>query len=673
MRKSHYLCISVIFFLFFTAKVSAQDKVPIKFGKVGLQDFDVNYQAIDSSADAVVVADVGTSVFEGNTKGWFSIKFQRKTRIKIINRNGLDAANIEIPLYTDGNSEEKLSGLKAYTYNIEGGKVIETKLDGGSVFKDKISKKLVVQKFTMPAAKEGSIVEFSYTVTSDFIFNLQPWEFQGKYPRLWSEYEVEIPEYFRYVFLSQGSKDFFIKKSSDAFGNWSVLVGANSTSSSQMIPLSGTITVNRWVMKDIVSIKEESFTSSIDNYITKVQFQMASIQLPNRPVEYVMNNWEKTAEDMMKDEQFGEGLYRANNWLDDEMKMITAGLTSKLDKAHAVYNFVKNNFTNSTGNGMWARNTLKSVFKSKNGNVAEINLLLTAMLQHEDIDAKPVILSTKSHGYTNEMYPILERYNYVVSLLEIEGNRYYLDAANPTLGFGVMHWKCYNGHARVIEKNTATPVYFDADSLRETKMTSVFIINNNNKWAGTYNSTPGMYESISLKEDIKEKGQEAYFKKISAGFGTDMSISNTAVDSLNADSKPVTIHYDFELKNAGEEDIIYFNPMMGDIYKENPFKSAERHYPVEMPYAMDDVYIANIEVPKGYEVDELPKSARVNFNETEGMFEYMVGRDGENIQLRCRIKLAKAFFQPDDYESLREFFGYIVKKQSEQIVFKKKK
>ena len=51
-------------------------------------------------------------------------------------------------------------------------------------------------------------------------------------------------------------------------------------------------------MKDMAPLKEEAYTSSIDNYITKVQFQMASIQMPNRPVENVMNSWEKTAEDM---------------------------------------------------------------------------------------------------------------------------------------------------------------------------------------------------------------------------------------------------------------------------------------------------------------------------------------------------------------------------------------
>jgi len=43
-----------------------------------------------------------------------------------------------------------------------------------------------------------------------------------------------------------------------------------------------------------------------------------------------------------------------------------------------------------------------------------------------------------------------------------------------------------------------------------------------------------------------------------------------------------------------------------------------------------------------------------------------------HVRLRSRIKLKKANYKPEDYNTLRDFFGFIVKKQSEQIVFKKK-
>lgn len=666
--------LSFFLFILLLSTSQAQDKLNIKFGKVSPEDFNLKSAVIDSSANAVVVADVGFSEFQGNTKGYFSLRFKRQTRIKILNKNGLEAANVQIPLYVDGTDEEKLESVKAVTYNLENGKVVETKLENSSIFKDKLTKKVSLRKFTLPAAKEGSIIEYSYTVVSDFLFNLQPWEFQGEYPKLWSEYEVRIPEYFQYVFLSQGSQAFFINKPDQTYGNWSVTVGGNSAGRSETFNLNGAININRWVMKDMPALKEEAYTSTLENHIAKVQFQLSAIQFPNSQRHEYMGTWPKVAEQMMKDEDFGQDLSRANNWLDDDMKIITAGAKTELDKAKAIYTYVKNNFTATEHYGLHLTNSLKTVFKTKNGNVADINLLLVAMMHHEKINADPVLLSTKNHGYTHEIYPIMERFNYVICDAQIDGKSYYLDASNNSLDFGQLHWKCYNGHARIINETNPMPVYLDADSISESKMTSVVVINSDNgKWEGSLNSRPGIYETISVKDEVKEKGEEAFFKKIKTGFINDIKLENTHIDSLKKEGLPITIHYDFDLNLNNEEDIIYFNPMMGEVMKDNPFKSAERTYPVEMPCATDETFVANIEIPKGYVVDELPKSARVSFNETDGMFEYLISNSGDYVQLRCRLKLNKANFLPEEYESLRGFFSYVVSKEGEQVVFKKKK
>jgi hypothetical protein len=126
--------------------------------------------------------------------------------------------------------------------------------------------------------------------------------------------------------------------------------------------------------------------------------------------------------------------------------------------------------------------------------------------------------------------------------------------------------------------------------------------------------------------------------------------------------------------NLGKEDILYINPMFGEGYRENPFKSAERHYPVEMPYTMDETYNLSLIVPDGYEVDELPKQVAAKLNEEgDGYFEYLISQSGGIISMRSRVKLQRATFLPEEYESMREFFALVVSKHNEQIVLKKKK
>lgn len=132
------------------------------------------------------------------------------------------------------------------------------------------------------------------------------------------------------------------------------------------------------------------------------------------------------------------------------------------------------------------------------------------------------------------------------------------------------------------------------------------------------------------------------------------------------------VKYDFKLP-VGEGDVIYINPLLSEAYKSNPFKAMERKFPVEMNSVYDEVYSFNLDVPEGYVVDELPKSAMANYNENEGQFQYLIQQTENHIQLRCRVKLNKANFDPEEYATLRDFYDLVVKKEAEQIVLKKKK
>ncbi|MEO5684731.1 MAG: DUF3857 domain-containing protein [Chitinophagaceae bacterium] len=652
-----------------TLGLYAQDKPPVKFGKLAPEDFTIK-QPYDTGASAIVIADVGSSAFEGNSKGWFSLIYKRTTRIKILNKNGFDAANVEIGLSFNGYAEEKLDDVKAYTYNLENGKVVENKLDASSIFKDKLSKNYVVKKFTLPAVKEGSVIEYSYTIKSDFLYNLQPWSFQSEYPCLYSAYEVGIPEYFNYVTIGQGFLQPEVKASSYP-ANFRITIpgGADRDES---VTLDGTVYTRKWVVKNIPALKAENYTSAIKNYIGGVEFQLSSHQFTGGIRHDYMGNWLLLGKKLMEDESFGANLGKNNNWLDDELKIITKGATDKLEKAHKIFAYVRDNLTCTDHSARYIETSLKDAYKKHSGSVADINLLLVAMLRHEGITANPVILSTKDHGFTSDIYPLIDRFNYVVCEADIDNVYYELDASSPYSGFGKLPPYCYNGHARVITKEAALPVYFMPDSLREEKMTTVFIANDEkNGITGSFKSQLGYYESFNLRAKLKGAEKE-YLKNIKSAYSFDMNITEAAIDSLKQPDMPALIHYEFAFKPSADENVLYFNPMMTEGYKTNPFKSAERTYPVEMPYTTDETYLLNMEIPEGYTVEEIPKSTKVAFNEDEGFFEYLVQKSADGIQLRSRLKINKATFTPEDYEGLRDFFAFVVKKQGEQIVLKRK-
>ncbi len=649
------------------------NRITCNYGDVKPDDFAPTAYPVDSAAEAVYLFDGGSAKFEGNTKGFFNVVFKVHERLRLLKKTTFDnLGSVKITLHVPSGDEQKLDDLEAATYNIENGKVIITKIDKGSLFKDKQGD-FVTTKFTFPDLKEGAIIEYAYTISTPGL-RLPSWTFQGSYPRLWSEYEIEVPQYYDYVLLKQGYQPYAIDTVKIAHSSYNILdPGDAAMSSSRSISASANTINNIWAMKNVPALKRESYTTTMDNHISKIEFQLSAIRYPEQPPKMIIQTWQTACEELLKDEDFGAALAHANNFFNDDVKAAAAGAAGPEEKAKKIYEYVRDNYSCTDEDALYTSQQIKKTYQSRKGNVADINLLLTAMLLSENMEAHPALLSTTGNGKAIEMYPILSKFNYVICEVKINDQKYLLDAANSKLGFNRLSNICYNGSARVIDPVLPELINLSADSLKESKTTTAFIVNEkDNKLSASISSTKGYQESLGLREELSKESQPDFFKNLKKAFSGDVALSDESIDSLKYLNEPVKVNYAVTM-DVGDDDVFYFNPMLGEQQKDNPFAAAERLYPVEMPYCVDETYIFNMEVPKGYTIDELPKSARVKLNENEGMFEYLIAKSGDNIQLRSRVKLEKAIYEPDDYQTLRDFFAYIVKKQAEEIVFKKVK
>ncbi|HEX6334479.1 MAG TPA: transglutaminase-like domain-containing protein, partial [Flavisolibacter sp.] len=493
---------------------------------------------------------------------------------------------------------------------------------------------------------------------------------------LWSELLFNVPQFFSYSFIKRGHHRMHIDDISGSHSSFTIRAnpefGFSGYERSSDTRLDANITRYRWVMKDVPELKKESYTTTLYNHISRIEFQFASTNYPLVANNYRMT-WGSLTNALLEHENFGRALQKDNGWTKDERNTLLNGADSDLEKARRIYAFVRENFTCNDHDAVTVDQSLKNAMKSRKGSVADINLLLISMLRDAGLEADPVILSTTENGYVFELYPIPGAFNYVICQFRSGKKRYYLDASWSGLGFGQLRPFCYNGHARVVNSNIGA-VDLSPDSLRESSMTSVFVSNlDNGTWAGTMKHTAGMNESFELRSRITDKGEEAYFTEKVKGFGNDIIMNKQSVTGLKDYDQPLVLEYDFKLKLDGEE-TIYLSPLFGENYKDNPFKSLVRHYPVEMPYTLDEIFVLTMEVPKGYVVDEVPEQMLVKLDEQgKSFFEYRISHSGEIISLRSRIKIDRASYPADEYDYLREFFARLVSKQSEQIVLKKKK
>jgi hypothetical protein len=661
------LTISMFFLLqLMGLRCLSQDKELRQLSPVSAADFSTLSSSIIDSSGAVILADIGEIGFVGNDHNWFSNVFRRHTRIKILNKKAFDLATVRIPLYQPSEGPEKLDKVVASTYNLENGQVTEIKLDKKDIFEDRNRKEHTEMSFTLPGVKDGSIIDYSYTVISPYDAVLPTWQFQSvQFPSLWSEVMVEIPQALFYIVVKQGVHPYAVDRGSEEGKSYHMTDGHGAGTT-----VDARVTKHHWVMKDIPAFKVEGYLFCPESYVDKIDFQLAKTYDGEEYHDYY-NSWAQATEQLMSKDYFGATLNDDNPTVDDCIKKAVRG--GDVDaQAREVYYYLTRNFTCDNHQNIYIQNSLSDVVRKHSGTVGDINLLLVAMLRKIGLTADPVVLTTREEGYNLATYPVLDRLSYVIARALIGGKVVYLDAARPKLGFDQLDADCYNGYARIISRLDSGSVYFEADSLRERKMTAVYINATEEGGEGTWVSTLGPQESYELREQVSKEGGKAFFKDIQTQYGEDLTISDGGIDSLDQPEEPVKVHYSFKIHSGAGEATIYLNPFIGAGMRKNPFVASERKYPIEMPYASDETYVFTMLIPDGYAVEELPKSARATLNGSDGTFDYLIGAQDGMIQLRCRLKLNRANFGPDDYGSLRDFYTLVVKKEAESIVLKKK-
>ncbi len=640
-----------------------------KFGKITNENLSKTIYDIDSNANAVVLSNVGDSYLEGNSKGWFSLRTSVHKVVHILTEKGYDEASGQIRLVVTKNGTEKISSFKAVTYNLENGKIIQTKIGKNDLIKEQVDENNQLMKFTMPNVKKGSIIEYEYQVLSDYMSIPDPWYFQSTTsPTLWSEYTFGVPEFFTYQITSRGfipllTQDPFKKQETFRISE------SRTAGSSDAVDLKAEVLYRRWVVKNAPELKEEPFTKSVRNHLSRIEFQLATQQYP---LEFrnLRNSWQDITSGLLESDQFGRKLNSNNGWMKEEIASTISGETDPLAKAQKVYAFVRDNFKTTTPYGIFMTDDLKNVFKTRKGNGADINLLLTAMLRNINLDAEPVLTSTASHGYAFEFFPMINSLNYTLCKLEIDGKTYFLDATQSRLGFGRLPDYCYNGYGVVVNKS-ATSVQLSSDNVTESRKVTMFVTPNENGYSIKMKKDEGYYHSFDIRNDISDEGQSKFIEDLKKNYPQNTEISDVKLEGLKDFNNPVEVNYNINFPDDGEN-IIYMNPYFGENYSKNPFASTDRTYPVEFPYTQDETINASIIIPQGFKLDELPKSVKLKLDEQgKSYFEYLVQNSGSVVNFKSRIVIGKSFFMPEEYNNLREFFNFIVKKQAEQIVFKK--
>ncbi len=673
----NYLLLSVI-----VLSITAAHSIgaPTKFGKIDIENLKKNSCPIDSNAHAYYIFDIGESEFKYNTANGdegFQIVFTRHFRIKILDNQGFSFGNIKIPLYQSNSGEENIGTLKAYTYNLGKGKVEKEKLDRKDVLYEQTSENWETQKFAMPNIKAGSIIEIEYTITSDFLFNLQEWYFQKSIPVIHSEYKVCIPEYFNYNQTETGyfpvNREVGSRPNSVTFNSMIRSTNNRVTSSK-----SSSSTINyientyHFRADNITPFPKEKYLKTEDNYLSKITFELQSTRFPNSPLKYYTTSWEEIDKNLNDSEYFGKTLSR-NNHLKDEIALLKS--SGEIDEAllNSAFNHIKKKISWNGKRTKYVEFSLSKAYKNGEGNCADINLNLVALLQELGFNSYPIILSTQDNGIIHPAHPSLSSFNYVIALVELNGKNYLMDATSPISTINLIPTRCLNDKGRIIgdvaEKwiNLMDYKSYTVKATYQITIDSTLILN------GAIKKRLDDYGAYNYKVKLEETNDALAFISKDEGKNLGVEVTDIEVEGLENQGKSLNIKYKFTegkmLNNAGG--MIYFTPVLDPFFSENPFKLEKREFPVEFNHPYQFLNIYNYFLPENMEVTELPKPIAVTLPENNGMFYYNIQQIANILTITSTMRINKSLFLPNEYEYLKSFFQHIIDKQNELVVLKK--
>lgn len=627
-----------------------------EFGKVSKEELMLKHYDKDTSAEAVIIYNIGRSYFIPNSSYNFELYFEKTMKVKIFTKAGIKWAENQILYYGDERGGEEIINLKGNTYNLENNEIKTTALNPKTTYDEKCGSNTRIKKFAIPDIKEGSVFEVTYRIKSPYFIHFRTWEFQQNIPVIYSEYTTKMIPFYEYIALLQGADKY------DDFKSYE-----DNTIHTSFTTYTDKVYV--FVMKDLPAFKDESYITSKDDYIIKLDFQLAKIIHSNGQEEEFLSTWPKLIDKMIDNEYFGLYMNESKEKCKKIIETMKISSCTPIEKMKAIDHYIKLNYSWNGEKSKFCNQNVNEFLLKKTGNCTEINLFLAGMLNAAGINANPVLLSTRDNGKINLKYPLLQFFNYVVILARIDSTSYLLDATEPFCNFNELPKRCFNDMALIIQKKN-DPEWVQFKSNVVSKQEYDFYLKTSDNKDSIYKNcrfiTTG-YDAIENRRRFSSSYDQLRENLLSQ--------HSTSTDSLHAEhlnqvNQPFEITFQENIPLESMEDKMIIAPFCHQAWAENPLKMPDRNYPVDIVYRQAEIFQSTIAIPQGYQIFSKPEELELNNNLVKIVYKTVVKNTGF-IKVIAFYELKKDIYEVADYKELRDYFSKIAVKFNENIILVK--
>ena len=424
---------------------------------------------------------------------------------------------------------------------------------------------------------------------------------------------------------------------------------------------------------NVPALKEEGNIYCISQFFSTVSYELRSIQIPGQIPKNFASQWTDVDKQLFDSDIFTE--INAGCKFKKEVDPIKDSDKSFTDKVIAIRNLVADKVKWDKSVRLIPRSA-STVLKEASGSNADINALVGNALKYAGFTVTPVVIKLRSNGELYDDHVSTDAFDtFILKVASEKGDVLMLDAASPNGYANIFPVMFLVPKARQISKDKSSRPWLDITGLtkNETSYDAAAKLDSEGLLTATIKVSSSGEESMYLKEYYNsfDKKEDFYSKWENNNSYTVVDLST---ENMNTYSPDCSMTIEAEKQMQTTEDRIYLKPIIETIHSESRFKSETRRVPVDFPYRETTTYHIKVELPDGYEVEQMPSNVTCGplKSDSKTVIEYKLSGDGRALEVFYTYVMNDMYVDPHDYSDFRRYWLQIIKAENETVVLKKK-
>ena len=527
---------------------------------------------------------------------------------------------------------------------------IETKreFDNGIFYSDQESK-----NFTFPAVTKGAVTNLDYKeIVKDPRF-LGIFRFGTYVPTKSAKLSIEFPKNVTIGYIDFNTKGFPItfKKESN-----------NDTN------------VYTWSIENIKGFQGEEKSESALYFLPHIIIYIKSYELNGKTYNVLndVSDLYKWYVSLVKqiDKKSLDNVYTI-------AKDITKNLTTKREKAEAVFNWVQDNITYvafEDGLGGFIPRSASSVCDKRYGDCKDMANLLYEMLNYIGVESYRTWIGTRDRPYSYFDVPTPMVDNHMINTAIIDNDTIFLDATDSYVPFGMPSAFTQTKEALLgINPDTFKVIKVPIQSADKsvTKVNSVFTLNNNTLNVSEERTLTG-YEKVDFITDYtykKEDKTEEEFLNTTLSLGNNKTnYSNISKENFDNKNKALILKYNLAINNYAKSvaNKVYINLNIDRVLSKSKIDIEHRKYSKKIDHKFKKEFITTFKIPEGYKASYVPKN--LQFKNPEYGYNITYSQKDNKIVQKKIIYINTLSIKKKDFETWNAFIKSLTKAYKKSII-----